>query len=272
MPGVFIEHGCIAKYSVCRQDLNVYMLGQDEQGQAIALKINNYAAERISTHAIENIWSQYSTIADCICFTYQQEGHTFIVYTFPAANATWVFDAAMGLWHQRAFTDNSGNANRIRANCAANAYGMIVVGDWQNGQLYQLTLSAQTDEVDGNGLNPDGSYPIVRTRSWPALLNEDRRVIYNKFIADMEAGNDTGAIDGSSSLSPPVISLRWSDDRGKTYGNRMEQSLGAIGQYLTSLQWRRLGMARGRVFELSWSVPGPTALNGAYVDTQEAGS
>lgn len=270
MPGVFVEHGSVAKYSLCAQDLNTYWITQDEQGQVIAVKGNDYTAKRISTHAIENVWSQYSTVSDAICFAYQQEGHTFVIYTFPTANATWVFDEAAGLWHQRGFCDNNGGINRIRANCFANVFGMSVVGDWQNGQLYQMSLNYVTDSVDGNGLNPDGSYPIVRQRSWPALMNEDKRLSYQKFIADMEVGEDQGTIDQTTDANPPGVFLAWSNDRGRTYSNNMEQSLGGIGKYLTVLQWRRLGLGRGRVFQLTWSCPAITALNGAWIDVTEA--
>jgi hypothetical protein len=59
--------------------------------------------------------------------------------------------------------------------------------------------------------------------------------------------------------------LRWSDTRGKSWGNAIKTSLGKEGEYLTSLQFQRLGMARDRVFELSWSAPVKTALLGAWV-------
>lgn len=272
LPGTFIEHGCIAKYSICKQDLSVYWLSQDEQGQTIVIRGNNYQASRISTFAIENEFSTYSTISDAIGCTYQQEGHTFYVLMFPTANKTWVFDQSNETWHERCWTDNQGNLNRHRMNCCTNAYNQNIIGDWQNGNIYALNLNTTVDNVDGLGSNPDGSYPISRMRSWPALVNEGKRVSYKQFIADMQVGDDLGNIDNASSINLPYVSLRWSDDRGRTYGNKLEQSLGAIGQYLTNISWNRLGMGRGRVWELSWSVPGPTALNGCYIEVEPAAS
>lgn len=267
LPGTFIEHGCIAKYSICKQDLSVYWVSQDEQGQAIIIKGTEYNARRISTFALENELRSYATISDCIGFTYQQEGHTFAVFIFPTANKTWVFDESANLWHQRVWTDDNGNLNRHRMNCGCNAYNKNIVGDWQNGNLYQLNLDTATDYVDGEGSNTDGTYPITRIRSWPALINEGKRISYKSFIADMETGTDSTDIDGTN---PPLVSLRWSDDRGKTYGNALEQNLGAQGQFLTQLSWNRMGMARGRVYELFWSTPVVTALNGAWVDADPA--
>lgn len=269
LPGTFIEHGCIAKYSICKQDLSVYWLSQDEQGQAIVMKGSEYTARRISTFALENEFASYATIEDAIGFTYQQEGHTFLVMIFPTANKTWVFDESNNLWHQRAWTDNEGNLNRHRMNCICNAYNKNIIGDWQNGNLYQLNLDQITDYVDGEGPNTNGTYPITRIRSWPALINEGRRVSHQSFIADMEVGMDNNDLDGTN---PPLVSLRWSDDRGRTYGNALEQNLGEQGDYLAQPSWNRLGMSRGRVYELSWSTPTVTALNGAWVEATPAAS
>lgn len=257
LPGVnIIEHGTPAPYSVSTQDLFPYWITQDKQGQGIIIKVKNYQADRISTNALENEFLTYPTLDDCISYIYQQEGHVFVVFTFPTANKTWVYDESTGQWHQRAWTDNNGVLNRHRGNCCANAYGKIVVGDWQNGNLYAFDLSTYTD----NG------QPISRIRTFPHLINDGNRQVYTRFIADMAVGNDTGLIDSSTSTNPPMVSLRWSDDRGVSYGNRIEQSLGATGAYLTSIQWRRLGLARDRIFELSWSAPCNTALQGAWLE------
>jgi hypothetical protein len=260
MPGAFVEHGCVAPYSVAAQDLSVFWLSQDKQGQTIVLEGSSYQARRISTHAIENAIRGYATISDAIGFCYQEEGHVYYVLTFPSADVTWVYDKSVGLWHQRAWTDNQGVLHRHRANCCMNAYGTIVCGDWQNGNLYNWDLDVYTD----NG------QPISRIRSMPHLLEDLTRVFYTQLVVDIQVGTDDGSIDGSTQTSPPVISLRWSDDRGVTYGNKINQSVGALGKYLTSVQFRRLGMARDRVFELSWSFPAKTALNGVILTTHKS--
>lgn len=270
-PGVFIEHGCAAQYSVARQDLSIYWLSQDKQGNCIVLKGNSFAAHRISTHAIEFAISKYSVISDAIGFTYQQEGHVFYVLIFPTADKTWVWDETTQLWHERNslqfvqggnFT-NDGNLHKVLYNSCAACNGRIYVGDYLGNQ-YMLDPANFTENTA----------PIPFIRSFPHLINDQNRVTYLRFIADMECGTDDPTVtgDNSSSSNPPQVNLRWSDDRGKTYSNYVQQSMGALGQYLTSIQWRRLGYARDRIFELSWSVPSKTALNGAWIETQPAGS
>ena len=75
-----------------------------------------------------------------------------------------------------------------------------------------------------------------------------------------------GTADPPDSNVDFPVSLRFSDDGGITYGQAVVQSLGSGGDFLTQASWNRLGMARDRVFELSWSAPFKTALNGAFVD------
>lgn len=261
LPGVnIIEHGTVAPYSLGAQDLFPYFIANDKQGNRVIVKGENYQLKRISTHAIENTLSKYETVSDCVTYIYQQLGHTFIIFNFPSANASWGYDEATELWHKRCWTDNDGNLNRARPQVVANAYGKVIAGDWQNANLYELDVNAYTD----NG------QPISRIRSWPLLINSAKRISYNSFIADMDCGSDDGSIDNNDSLNPPVVSLRWSDDRGKNWTNRVEQSIGARGEYDTCVQFQRTGYGRYRVWELSWSAPCFTALNEAFVTDQIA--
>jgi hypothetical protein len=249
---VFIEHGCAAKHSVAKIDLALFWLGKDLQGQGVVFAGRNYQSERISTHAIENAIAGYSRINDAIGFSYLQGGHAFYMLTFPTANATWAFDTATGQWAERGFLMPDGTFARHRANCYSFNAGRNLVGDWQTGAVYMLDQNAYTD---------NGS-PMEFVRSFPHILGSDgNRVMFRQFIADMEVGN--GLPDDSAA---PQVRLRWSDDRGRSWGNKVSGSLGMVGEFLTSIQWQRLGYARDRVFELSWSAPVRTALNGAWVD------
>lgn len=274
LSGVFIQHGCVAKYSVASYGLQMFWLSQDNKGEALVMMGAAYQAKSVTTPAIAQELSSYSVISDAIGFVYQQQGHIFYVLSFPTENKTWVYDASIDLWHERTWTDANGGENRIRPNCCAFAYGKTVVGDWQNGQLYCFDLENYTD----NGT------PVVRRRGFPHVVMEGARINYLSFIADMEVGtitvdlgsgaggdfnNDFGP-DFSSAASaqpiPPLVSLRWSDTRGKSWGNPVTQSMGKTGQYYTFPTWRRLGYARDRVFELFWSENCAAALNGAYIE------
>jgi hypothetical protein len=136
---------------------------------------------------------------------------------------------------------------------------------------------------------------MVWRRGFPHLMNDGKRVHYAQFIADMQSGayiagnswtpyndNPSDIGDFIIGLSPifqtnfvqdaPLIWLRWSDDRGATFGNPIKQTMGATGKYLAQPQWRRLGMARDRIFELYGTIPGPFALNGAFIEVMGMGT
>lgn len=250
--GVFIQHGIGALRSLAHWGQNLFWLSVDNNGEALVFAAEGYKESIISTPALVDEFSSYAQIEDAIGFCYQQGAHIFYVLTFPTADRTWVFDLSTRLWHERVWLDGNGQEHRHRANCVAYAYGKTICGDWQNGKLYHWDINAYDD---------DGS-PILRLRSFPHVLNGGDRMSHKQFSADMEVGTFSNpAID-------PLLSLRWSDDRGRTYGNALTQSLGHTGEYRTIPSWNRLGMARDRVYELSWSVGAPTALNGAWLDAE----
>jgi len=268
--GVFVQHGCAAPYSIYSEDISTFWLSQDLQGQCIVLQNKGYSVDRISTHAIESEFQAYIRIDDAIGMGYQQGGHAFYILTFPTQNKTWVYELSTQQWHEWNFTDGNGNLVRHRCNAMAFAYRKNLTGDWQNGLVYEIDFNTYTD--DGN--------PIVRLRTFPHMIDDGKRVTYKSFIVDMQTGTidqtPTSAPDFNwdynNDYGPPLripsadVTLRWSDDKGVSYGEGMIQTAGAQGQYLTQVNYNRLGMARDRIFEVSWSAPFRTALNGAFVE------
>lgn len=253
IPGVFLQHGIAALRSLAKWGLNIFWLSEDNNGQALIMQGTAYKADIISTPAISDAIGKYTKISDAIGFCYQQGSHIFYMLTFPTASKTWCYDLSTQLWHERAYVDSNGNLQRHRANCVAQAYNTTIVGDWQNGKLYSFDLNNYTD--DGN--------PIIRLRSFPHLVSDGDRVSYTNFMADIEVGTE---LDPSVD---PQITLRWSNDRGVSYGNGLMQSLGRSGEYRVVPSWSRLGFARDRVFELSWSAACASALNGAWIQVEK---
>jgi hypothetical protein len=248
-----MQYGCASAASIAQMDGDLYWLAQSPQGKAIIVRSKQFNAEQISTFALDNEMQSYSDLDQAIGFTYQIEGHFFYVLIFPESDKTWQYDLSTQQWNQLSWIDTNGVLHRHRANCFANAYGSPVVGDWENGNLYLWDQSGFTD--NGN--------PIPRIRSFPHGVDDaSNRIHYMSFIANMEVGN------GLPDNSDPQVFLRWSDTRGVSWGNAVSRSLGKQGEYITSIQWNRLGMARDRVFEISWSTPVKTALLGAWVEAQ----
>jgi hypothetical protein len=128
---------------------------------------------------------QYGVLSDAVGYSYQQDGHSFYVLTFPTANATWVFDVSTGAWHERAAWDGV-EFRRHRSNCQANFAGKVIVGDWETGILYEVDSDVHTDNF----------YPQRYLRSWRALptgQNSLKRTAQHALQLDAEAGVGTVA-------------------------------------------------------------------------------
>jgi hypothetical protein len=251
-PGVFIQQGCASAASVATIDTALYWLSDGADGEGMIFRSNQMSALRISTHAMEQEIKKYARIDDAIGYCYQRDGHTFYVLTFPTADKTWCFDLATNQWHERLWLDDAGALHRHRGNCFTQWNRMQLVGDWQTGDLYEMTPDAYDDA---------GS-DMLHIRSWPALSNEKKRIFLDRFSLDMEVGEIPVDQD------EPQVRLRWSDTRGRTWKNPVSRGFGERGEFGHLVQFNRCGQSRERVFEASWSARVKTALNGAYVDPE----
>lgn len=252
--GAFNEIGCVAPYSVAKLDNGLFWLGADARGQGIVYRANGYTGTRVSTHAVEWQIQQYGNLSDAIGYTYQQDGHSFYVLVFPDADTTWVYDVATQVWHERAGF-NDGEFTRHRGNCQLSFNNKIIIGDYENGNLYAFDLDIYAD----NGA-------IQRwLRSWRALPtgeNNLKRTAQHSLQLDCQTG--VGVLSGQG--EDPQVMLRWSDDGGHTWSNEHWRAMGAIGNYGYRTIWRRLGMTmkiRDRVYEASGTDPIKIAIMGA---------
>jgi hypothetical protein len=252
--GAFNEIGCIAPYSVAKLDNSLFWLGADARGRGVVYRANGYTGQRVSTHAVEWQIQQYGNLSDALAYTYQQDGHSFYVLIFPTANTTWVYDAATQAWHERAGWNN-GSFTRHRSNCQMAFNSEVIVGDFENGNIYAFDL----DDYSDNG-------QIQKwLRSWRALptgQNNLKRTAHHSLQLDVETGVGLNVGQGSD----PEVMLRWSDDGGHTWSNYHTASIGKIGEYYRRVFWRRLGMTlklRDRVYELSMTDPVKVAIMGA---------
>jgi len=213
--------------------------------------IAGYEGRVISTPQVEYHIQSYADKSDAVGYSYTQEGHAFYVLTFPSANKTWVFDAITGLWHTRSSDMTEG---RHRSNCAEWFDGKTLVGDWNNGNIYQLDLNTFKD----------GTNAIIRKRAAQSIHKDRKRAFHSRFEIEFEAG--TGLITGQG--SDPQAMLQWSDDGGHTWGNEHWTTIGKIGEYKNRAVWRRLGSSRERIYRVSLSDPVKAVIIGAHLEAE----
>jgi len=183
VPGGFIEQGGGAAFACDKVDNSLFWLGQDDKGDRVAWRATGYNATRISTHASELAWQRFPKASDAVSYAYQRFGHSFWVVLFPSANsgngATWVFDVATGLWHERDLLNVVSGASLGHPSWNHSFWnGTHIVGDWRSGNLYQM---------DDNFLDNAG-VPIVRMRRAPHISTELEVMKHTRFELDMETG------------------------------------------------------------------------------------
>ena len=137
------------------------------------------------------------------------------------------------------------------------SFGFNLIGDYATGKVYKLNAQLATDDGD--------NMKFIRT-CCHMVGPEYQRVIYKNASANIEPGTSLIPVGSVDDGDNPQIFLSWSDDRGKTFGTPVPQSMGRQGEFLTDPQWNRLGMARDRVFKLEWDGPVITALNGMFAE------
>jgi Phage stabilisation protein len=259
---ILIEHGTIAGATIARLNESLIWLSQTSQGDGIVREVEGYTAKRISTHAVETLLAQAATLATAFAYTYQQEGHEFYVLTVPASQLTLVYDktasamAGIPMWHQW-LSFNNGQFTRHWSNAFSFFNQTSVVGDYRNGNLYQIDLNTLTD----NGT------PRKWVRSWRALQQPVMQPIrFSSLQIDMQTG--VGVLAGTN----PQVMLEWSDDGGHTWSTQIFQAAGPPGATAQRVKFNRLGSTKrnsglDRIFRLSSTDAFPVALIGAELDT-----
>jgi hypothetical protein len=125
--------------------------------------------------------------------------------------------------------------------------GVNVVGDYTSGNLYQFSNSIFTEA--GTRENPGAIIPCIRRA--PHLTTDLKRQYFHDLQIQFQPGVGLQSGQGSN----PTAMLKWSDDGGSTFSKEHWTSIGAAGQYKNRAIWRRLGVSRDRIFEVTVTDP-----------------
>ena len=131
------------------------------------------------------------------------------------------------------------------------------LGDWS-------TLCSRSKDLSGQ--RPADSHPPIL----PHVMADMHLITHTAFVADFETGGIVA--QGESNPNAPQLCMRVSRNGGATFGNYRLKGLVSSGNYRSMMRWRGLGMGRDMVYELLWSYNGPSALQGAYVETVPHGA
>lgn len=257
--GAFIQQGCAAKLSPQKIGGNIFWLTADESGQGMVAQAQGYGWLRISTHAVETAISKYSRIDDAIGLTYQKRGHTFYALIFPTGNWCWTYDLSTKLWHERMWRNPAdASYNRPRPQCLMAFAGKIVVGDWENGNLYEWSDEQYTD--NGN--------PLLAIRVTPTISQPDNALqFFGALWVDVEAGV---GLSGVGQGTDPQLLVDWSHDGGVSFPADTYHAvpLGKIGERKRRARVRRGGKGYQRTYRFTIADPVKRVMLGADVEIE----
>lgn len=238
LKGGTIDRGVASPFAIEVEDSSIFFLGDDH----IFYRLNGLQLLRISTYALELAWENYSTTSDAFCFRMSLAGHKFIYLTFPTEGATWAYDIATNLWHERVSWDPTGIEVKWRINCVVSVYNKILVGDSNSNRLGLTSHAAYTEWDD----------PIITTLISPPVYQDGKQISVPSFELDMETGVGTTSGQGSD----PQAMMSYSIDGGQNYTAPQEwMTMGAIGARETRLKWTRLGSGYQYTIKVSISDP-----------------
>jgi len=259
LPGIGPQVGCSAKHSIARIGPNLIWLARNEQGENMVMMTNQYAMQRVSTHAVEAALSGYTFVSDAIGDVYEDQGHVMYVLTFPTQDVTWCFDLTVytqtqgrfGWWQRLSWNSTSGSYHRHLANCYFNFADIRMCGDYQSGVLYQQDRKFYTDA--GN--------PLRAQRRTPHVWKKESRE--RVFFAQLQVEFTPGVGLQTGQGTDPQVMVRWSDDGGLSWGTEQWVSIGKVGDTRNRAVLYNLGEARDRVWEVNITDPVKRDIIGA---------
>lgn len=288
---VIFNFGCLAASSIVSDFGYLFWLAKDRNGVGSIMMTTGQTPQKISNESIDNLISGFVAPADVIAYIYKDLGHVFLVMTWNTDDTTLMYDVNMGTWgqmqmHKTLQTQAVPNSGKVRhlSNCHAYFNNRHYIGSYQNPILYDFSRKYATND----------GVEIRRVRTCPHFFDENYRMLqFRSLQIDMQMGLGLSGGDGSRDfwvdnvrdnmvtntgdlfvwdshndlgLNPKVY-IRISRDGGNTYGNYHGASVGRIGDRRARAMFRRLGIARDFVVEISFYDPVlPVAILGASVN------
>ena len=240
--------GIDAPYSAVSSSHGVIWLANAE-GEKVIAKSSGGQFQKISDEELTWQINQLATTADAIAWVRRQGGNSFYEISFPSASKTWSINLDTGYLPSEL---KSYNINRFKGNAYGYLKNKAYVGDYDNGNIYELDFDTYTDNTD----------PFIRKRITRVFHKDGFSISFRSLMLDAEAG--VGLITGQG--SDPQVMMRYSTDGGKNWSSELWRDLGAIGQANYKPSWTNLGMGVDWVFEFACSDPVKYNLFNLFAD------
>jgi hypothetical protein len=252
--GLLIDLGCVAPFSISNAGDTFFWLARHKNGGYVICSVDQASPVVVSDRSMGNKLNELSRVDDCISWSYTQQSHEFVVFNFPTAEKTYVYDLTTGQWHERSFRSVTGTNDRHIGQSYAFFDNTHLIASRINGKILELDPDTYTDN-DGD---------TIRRVAVVGPLESDTRTVG---INNLHIQTEPGVGDGTAGQgSDPQMMLRVSRDFGYTWGNIVFKSPGKQGEYRDRILWSRVGNGRSLTLEISATDPVNWIIKGARAE------
>lgn len=219
-----INIGIAGKYAVANTDQYLYWLGDDRK----VYQCVGSSSRNVATPGIAHLIESFSDVSDCIFSAFVLEGQDMILLTFPTAERTLLYSETFNYWVE--LGTGTDYPRQWYGNSVISCYGKNLVADYRNGNVYELDLNTYMDNGDTR----------LRIRVLPPLSGDmagllGRQITVCSIRMNMQRGVGLAVGQGSA----PVLMCQMSNDGGHTYGTEEHVSMGAMGDYVTPVDFNQ---------------------------------
>lgn len=251
---------------------SMFFLAQDRDGLAGVMGVKGTESELASNRALDFQLAQYAEdpltgVADARGILIKENGLVFYRLNFTLANHTFVFNVSMSTqeapkWHEEEVL----NGDRHPAQTHAYFKGINYYGAYNTAVFYSVDDLVSTNDGEairrmriGRQMTPDG-YNRLRIDRFQVDLLQGSADIIVQIPEDLlaETGDELETESGIAleldqtigvGGGQPVVFLSVSRDGGQTYGNRLQATMGKLGERTYRTVWRKIGTTpRGQGF------------------------
>lgn len=205
--GGYIDHGIGAAETAVKGDNAVFWFTNERQ--VVRCAGPGQGPTVISTPKLQERFKNFTTVSDAFSYCMDILGGTWYVLTFPTENETWVYNCATQRWHQWSSYPYSGTHIRHRSNCYCYHAGKHLVGDYDNGSVYEVDPDCFTDY----------SNMIRSVLVLPTVVSGGKQIFHNRLQLDVRVGvgSTTGLATGTANMSGGAVASVTVDDGGSGY-------------------------------------------------------
>ncbi len=228
-PTFSIPDGTRSPFSIVQADNTHFYLNKEKRFMQVAGRTPSI----IST-PYDRVLQGLTTVDDCFGYRADVRGHYLIIWTFPTEERSFCFDYKTKDWGEWSGFDD-GQETRFRGSSYAivDSWNKHLIGDYRNGNIYELTFDAHSD----------GDYTRrCRRRSGYLDHGTSTRKKSQGYTLHIKRG-----VSGVSDAAAKLL-VRFKDD-DKGWSDWKEVSLGALGDFSPTVTLRYPTIYRKRQIE-----------------------